>query len=336
MKNIITIDTGTTNTRAVLWQNGKEIEKDFEPVGVRDTSITGNKKRLKDAVKKSIEAVLKCSNVTDHSEVTVIASGMITSDLGLVEIPHLETPVDASELSSGMIKKSIPEVFDQPIWFIPGVKNTEKNLLPENITNMDIMRGEEVEAIGAISQLGVSGPAILVLPGSHTKIIKLDRENRISGSITTMTGELMEFLTKKSILADSLNENFPDFLEEDALKLGAKTCASNGITRTVFSVRLLDMYTGYSRNQRANYLLGSVLENDLTAIINNEVFSVDSNGSFVILGNKILRQAFKVLIENSNVLQGRVITQEIPGLSGLGAVKIAKLRKVEEANGNEN
>lgn len=335
MKSIITIDTGTTNTRAVLWQNGKKIEKDFEPVGVRDTSITGDKKRLKDAVQKSIETVLKASNVTDHSEVTVIASGMITSDLGLVEIPHLEVPVSAFELSSGMVKKSVPEVFDQPIWFIPGVKNTDKNILPEGITNMDIMRGEEVEAIGAISHLGISGPAVLILPGSHTKIIKLDRENQISGSITTMTGELMEFLTKKSILADSLNESFTDFLDEDALKLGAKTCASNGITRTVFSVRLLDMYTDYSRNQRANYLLGSVLENDLRAIRNTEAFSIDSNDSFIILGNQILRQAFKVLIENSNLLQGCVIIQEIPDLAGLGAIEIAKLQKVEEDKRNE-
>lgn len=335
MKSIITIDAGTTNTRTVLWQNGEKIARAFETVGVRDTSITGDKEQLKEAVKKSIETVLKTSNVTKHSEVTVVASGMITSDLGLAEIPHLEVPVGSFELAYGMVRRDIPEVFDQPIWFIPGVKNTVKNLIPENVTNMDIMRGEEVEAMGTISQLGISGPAVLILPGSHTKIIKLDRENRISGSITTMTGELMEFLTKKSILADSLNENFTDSLDESALNLGAKDCASNGITRTVFSVRLLDMYTGYSRNQRANYLLGAVLENDLTAVRNTEVFSVESNESFIILGNQILCQAFKVLIESSNVLQGHVITQEIPDLAGLGAIEIAKLRKIGEGGSNE-
>lgn len=330
MKNIITIDTGTTNTRTVLWQNGKKIEKDFESVGVRDTSITGDKKRLKEAVKKSIDVVLKAGNITDHAEVTVIASGMITSDLGLAEIPHLEVPVGAFELSSGMTKKSIPEVFDQPIWFIPGVRNINKNILPENITDMDIMRGEEVEAIGAISQLEISGPAVLILPGSHTKIIKLDRKNRISGSITTMTGELMEFLTKKSILADSLDENFADFLDKDALRLGAKTCVSNGFTRTIFSVRLLDMYTNYSRNQRANYLLGSLVENDLMAIKNSDIFSIEANDSFIILGNQILSQAFKVLVENDDLLQGHVITQKISDLAGIGIKEIAKLRKEQE------
>ncbi|MCO7026388.1 2-dehydro-3-deoxygalactonokinase [Tetragenococcus halophilus] len=335
MKSIITIDTGTTNTRAVLWQDGEKVEKDFEPVGVRDTSITGDKKRLKEAVKKSIEVVLKDSDVIDHSEVTVIASGMITSDLGLEEVPHLEAPVGAFELAYGMVRKSIPEVFDQPIWFIPGVKNTDKNIWPGSITNMDIMRGEEVEVIGAISQLGMSGPAVLILPGSHTKIVKLDRKNCISGSITTMTGELMEFLTKKSILADSLDESFTDFLDEDALKLGAKTYTSNGITRTAFSVRLLDMYTDYSRNQRANYLLGSILENDIMAIRNTEVFSIGSKDPFIILGNQILSQAFKVLIENNKFIQGRVITREIPDLAGLGVIEIAKLRKVEEDKRNE-
>lgn len=54
MKSIVTVDTGTTNTRAVLWQNGEEVANTSESVGVRDTSITGNNKRLKNAVKKRL------------------------------------------------------------------------------------------------------------------------------------------------------------------------------------------------------------------------------------------------------------------------------------------
>lgn len=266
---------------------------------------------------------------------TVIATGMITSDLGLVEIPHLKVPAGAHELTAGMVKKDIPEVFDQAIWFIPGVRNVVENTFPANITNMDIMRGEEVEAIGAIAKLGINGPAVLVLPGSHTKMIKLDRKNRISGSITTMTGEMLEFLTKKSILAAALDEEFSDFLDEEAVKLGAKTSATNGLNRTAFSVRLLKMYTDYSRNQRANYLLGAVFANDIKAIKNNTVFSVHSNELFVILGNSALGKALKVIIENDQDLNGNVMIKETPNLAGLGAVEIAKLKNTEEDKRDE-
>ncbi len=53
--------------------------------------------------------------------------------------------------------------FDQPIWFIPGVKNNDCDISPETIPNMDVVRGEEVEAIGAIKALGIDGPALIIL-----------------------------------------------------------------------------------------------------------------------------------------------------------------------------
>ncbi len=328
MNKIVTIDTGTTNTRAVLWDQDTVTAEDFEPVGVRNTAISGSKKQLKQAVKKAIDKVLGQADIKDHRQVTVISSGMITSDLGLVEVPHIKAPAGLTDLAQGLVKENISDVFDQPIWFIPGVKNSEKQITPQNIMNMDIMRGEEVETIGALSQIKNNGNTIIILPGSHTKIIKVDDKGKIEGSITSITGELLELLTKNSILADSLDADFTESLDEEALSLGAQACAVNGIGRTAFSVRLLGMFTDYSRNQRANYLLGAVLENDIKAIKNTAAFSLSEQDDVIIVGKKALSGALETLIQNDNQLKGTVETKDISHLAGLGAIEIAKAAKI--------
>ena len=39
---ILTLDSGTTNTRAYVVHNGKVVGSAFQPVGSRDTAITGS------------------------------------------------------------------------------------------------------------------------------------------------------------------------------------------------------------------------------------------------------------------------------------------------------
>ncbi len=110
MKNIITIDTGTTNTRVVLWQHGDVTAMAKQPVGVRDTAITGSKTKLKQAIKLCIDSVLAEQQITSTENIIAVASGMITSNLGLVEIPHLTAPVGLSDLADGMQSVTIPDV----------------------------------------------------------------------------------------------------------------------------------------------------------------------------------------------------------------------------------
>lgn len=335
MKTIITIDTGTTNTRVVLWQDGKPTAMAKQPVGVRDTAITGSKTKLKQAIKRCIDNVLAEQQITSTEDIVAIASGMITSNLGLVEIPHLTAPVGSSDLANGMQRVMIPEVFDQPIWFIPGVKNNDQDISPETIANMDVVRGEEVEAIGAIKALNIDGPALIILPGSHTKMMKIDEHGKIAGSITSMTGELLDLLTKESILADSVESQFVDELDRNSLVLGARTAKENGLGRTAFAVRLLGMYSDFTRNQRANFLLGAVLENDIHALVNTKAFPVDADEPILILGKPGLRDALKILIQADDNLTENVITKEVADLAGRGAIEIAEQRQIFELTGGK-
>lgn len=90
---IITIDGGTTNTRCILWdQSRNKIAEEKRQVGVRNTAIDGNNEKLKMAVKECLDALLDKNDLTYENIRRIIASGMITSDVGIVVIPHLSAP----------------------------------------------------------------------------------------------------------------------------------------------------------------------------------------------------------------------------------------------------
>lgn len=86
-----------------------------------------------------------------------MASGMITADVGLVEVPHVTAPAGLEELSASLAPVLVPDVCPLPIHFIPGVKNRVSGVSLETFEAMDIMRGEEVEACALIDRLGVRG-----------------------------------------------------------------------------------------------------------------------------------------------------------------------------------
>ncbi|WP_343619810.1 2-dehydro-3-deoxygalactonokinase, partial [Ralstonia sp.] len=261
--NILTIDTGTTNTRVTVWRDDVALCQAARQVGVRDTAITGNRTTLQRGVQDTIEAALQKAGFGMSQVDLVLASGMITSNVGLHEVPHLVAPAGLRDLAAGMVQATIPEVCPQPIWFVPGVRNPVDNLGLHNIESMDMMRGEEVETMGLVSRLGITEPAVIVLPGSHSKFVHLDADQRITGCVTTLAGELLHVITHNTILADALDSDFATEVDPEMLLSGARSASSIGLGRACFMVRTLGQFTIYERNARANFLLGAVLGADL-------------------------------------------------------------------------
>ncbi|MCW2475096.1 MULTISPECIES: 2-dehydro-3-deoxygalactonokinase [unclassified Symbiopectobacterium] len=326
----VTIDTGTTNTRVFVWQDNRIIAEASQAVGVRDTAITGSKETLTRGVQAAVQAALAQAALPPDAKVTYLSAGMITSNVGLCEIPHVVAPAGINELAAGMVQQVIPEVSDQPIWFVPGIRNNDGAVAPENVEKMDVMRGEEVETIGAIAALDIRGPALIIQPGSHSKFIKVDADNRIEGCVTTIAGELLDVITQRTILASSLKHQFANEVEAQYLLQGAHDCAAVGLARSCFSVRILDMFASLSDNQKANYLLGAVLQTDILAIKNSKALNISPDATLVICGKKILKNAFEILIKDDAFFTGDVVVidDNQPSLSGLGALEIARVRKI--------
>ncbi|MBQ9921538.1 MAG: 2-dehydro-3-deoxygalactonokinase, partial [Clostridia bacterium] len=162
MKNLITIDGGTTNTRVSLVKGDDIICTKRIAMGAGDCIQSADK--LKSEIKLAIEAILAENSLVFGDIEAVVASGMITSEYGLYTLPHIVAPVGIKQLYDGMKKVMLEDICPLPFFFIPGVK------IQGELCDTDMMRGEETELMGIMQ----SGGEAYVLPGSHSKLIFTD------------------------------------------------------------------------------------------------------------------------------------------------------------------
>lgn len=328
----ITVDTGTTNTRVILWNSKREpVSMSKSEVGVRVTAIEGSNRTLKKTVRGCMEQVLSDAG-TDFNEVgRVIASGMITSNVGLAEIPHVPVPAGPKELAENAVEMLLEDVCPVPFLFIPGVKNRADATNMENFESMDIMRGEEVETAAIMHHFERGKSYLLVLPGSHTKFVAVDQEGRISGCLTTITGELLSVITNNTLIADAVGHQFADekTYDMEMALAGFRTAAKTGIGRACFSARILNMFAEPDKQKIASYVLGAVLQNDLEAVKHSSALSAGQETTVVVSGKNPLRRALMDLFREDGYFQHveEFVPEEGYPLSAEGAYLVADLRK---------
>jgi len=323
----ITLDTGTTNTRVILWdKEEKMIATSKSEIGVRCTAIDGNNSRLKTAVKDCLEKVLADASAQWDDVETVVASGMITSNVGLVEIPHTVAPAGKKELAEAVREVTIPEVCPLPIRFVPGVKNSGAPVTTENFEAMDIMRGEEVETIALLHQFPAGREYLIVLPGSHNKFVSTDREGRITGCLTSISGELLSALTNDTILADATDRKFvtPEEYDREMMLLGYRTAKETGIGRACFSCRILNQFAIKDKMKLSNYLLGVALQSDVTSVQKSTALQVSRETEVIIAGKDPLRSALTDIFAEEGFFANVHSVEPDAGrpLSALGALEI--------------
>lgn len=296
---IACIDTGTTNTRVCIRDKHTVYAVIKKDVGVRITSIEGNNHTLIQTVASAYHEALQTAGISEADITLILASGMISSNLGLLEVPHLIAPVTITDLANGIVKKIIPDVSAvHPIHFIPGVRNNYDVSLcqdPSNYATIDMMRGEEVEAFGVLDLEHFKTPAILILTGSHTKFVFINENKEIESCLTTMAGETLMQYTKSTIISQSLNYSFADNIDSEYLLAGAKTTKELGLTRASFCIRTLEQFSDATLNQRENFLLGAVLAEDLHSISG---ISDTSNYNYIVCGSGALGNGFYTLLKN--------------------------------------
>src|SRR5215831_7300825 len=213
---LVCVDAGTTNTRVWLTAGDRVIARAQAGVGVRDTARDGSSERLRGALRELIDQVR--GDARDHgfahSLECVIAAGMITSPLGLAEVPHVPTPAGLNELAAATRRYSFPEITDLPILLVPGARSGPRQCDHETVGTTDVMRGEETLCVG-LNALGLLKPQSTLLNlGSHWKVIELDQDARIASSVTSMTGELIHAAQTQTILAGSVPQTRPDIIDQ--------------------------------------------------------------------------------------------------------------------------
>ncbi|MEB3102464.1 2-dehydro-3-deoxygalactonokinase [Ferviditalea candida] len=328
---VITIDSGTTNSRIRLIDAGefKVVDTVKVSVGVRSTAIEGNNNSLREGIAEGIKEIIDRNGRIPEDIRYIAASGMITSNLGLYEVPHFYGAAGAEEFAKHSRIERIPEFLNIPAIFVPGFKNqTAVSGDAVNMTNeFDIMRGEEVETLGLLEQMNLKGPGMMILPGSHTKFVMVNDRSQIIACLSTLGGEILDAVSKHTILAKSLEKQLIGQVEKEALMNGFSWGQRAGLSRSLFHIRLLDLFSDMTRNQRANYMTGSVIASDLQAM--EEFLRMQSSPKLdwiVIGGSNPLRKAFAYLLETTNFAGVVEATDEQVELSTvIGSIKIAEI-----------
>jgi 2-dehydro-3-deoxygalactonokinase len=103
----------------------------------------------------------------------------------------------------------MPEILPAPIVLIPGVKNRVERPCLDTLEQMDFMRGEETQVFGSIDLYGVEVPVTFMFLSSHTKLVDVDQNRRITRSFTTLSGQVFNALRFQTLLASSIPEGKP-------------------------------------------------------------------------------------------------------------------------------
>lgn len=317
------IDAGTTNVRISLLDAERQVlDTVRSEAGVRHTAIDGNNHKLCQTIHDGIADLMAKHSLKAEDVGCCIAYGMITSNLGLVEIPHLPAPVSFRQFQQAVVTRDFPQIAPFPIRFIPGVKNFDAPVTLENADAMDMMRGEETECIGLCRLLKLDRPAVIVLPGSHNKFIAVDEHGSIRSCMTSISGELLSALTRNTILADAVDSAFASAEEYDRemVLAGAKACAS-GLGRASFTARILRTLGGFDAARLRSFLLGVVFSLDLQALEQADYLS--SKPVVYIAGKAPVSQALYDLMD-ARGLQAELVPDALQKRMGIaGALDIA-------------
>ena len=260
----ITIDGGTTNTRLSLFDC---TVKDTVRLNMGARLGLSDKEGFFGGIRKSIYELLDKNGLSENDISAVLASGMITSEGGLLKVDHVPAPAGIKELNKGIKEAKFPEIFPQSFYFIPGVR-----MFGDNFANTDVMRGEETEVTGIRHMMDIKEAGTFILPGSHSKLIFTDENGTIYDFFTAMTGEMIASLSSGTILAQNIdlkNARINDMLYE-----GCEYTWAQGLNKSLFKVRILSSFLGADKDDAYSFFMGCVLADEIRAVKASEAKSV--------------------------------------------------------------
>ncbi len=161
----------------------------------------------------------------------IIAAGMVGARKGWSETPYVTAPAGIADLT-----RHLHRIADHRVAIVPGVMHRDGS-------RCDVMRGEEVQALGAVECGLVPADALLCQPGTHNKWISM-QGGRIAGFSTVMTGELFAMLRKDGTIATVMTDAPYD---ADAFLAGVRRGASGTcLSALMFEARAAALVNGTS------------------------------------------------------------------------------------------
>jgi len=231
----IAVDWGTTNRRAYLIDSAGKQAGEFEdgkgvlsvPDGGFSAAIAEIREKLGDK--------------------PLLLAGMVGSNRGWKEAAYVPCPTGIDGLASMLVWAGEREAIVPGVSYIGGGR-------------CDVMRGEEVQLLGAAAAGLVDSNALVCHPGTHNKWTVL-HDAQIHSFRTVMTGELFSLLKEHSILADLLQSPVED---DDVFRGAARHAIFNEtLPAELFSIRASVLLGEMKREDAASYASGLLIGTDV-------------------------------------------------------------------------
>jgi 2-dehydro-3-deoxygalactonokinase len=334
---LATIDCGTTNSRVyIVNEEAQVIAKATREVGVRDTAIHGSNQRLKEGLKETFLTALAQARLHREDMAFVLSSGMITSEIGLLEVPHLWAPTPVDDLARNLVKVHDTAVFpvDLPIYFIPGIKNRydPQTATIRDVGMLDFMRGEEVQVAGLLAAHAVKPPLTAVVLSSHTKFIPIDEGRNVLGSITTLSGQIYAALIKATSIGKSISEEEGDgeeIFDEEIVDIAHEQVRSAGFLRAMLMPRFLDTLIKTRKAERKLFVQAAIASEDMRVLDRFEALHFPGNSHFVLIGPRgrcdILAHLLRTRTGMSQGITALTDPETIDMLSIKGAIYLSRV-----------
>lgn len=239
------IDWGTSSFRAYrLSTDGAALEARRADAGIKAIDDGDFENAFEQLVGDWLDAA---------PDVPVVLSGMIGSRQGWREVPYLACPAALADLAGALAPLDLAR--GRRVHLAPGLSTRDADGVP------DVMRGEEVQILGAVDRLGVDA-ATLCLPGSHSKWARVEA-GHVVGFATHMTGEAFDALRRHTILGRTIDHAAWD---DGAFLAGVdRSGAAGGLLRHLFGVRAAGLFDALRPESAGAFLSGLVIGHELRA-----------------------------------------------------------------------
>lgn len=259
----IAVDWGTTNRRAYLIDPAGQCVREFEDSkGVLSVESGGFP-----AAVAEIRAAL--------GDKPLLMAGMIGSNRGWVEAPYVSCPAGLEQLATGLVWA------EDDAAIIPGVSIVDGS-------RADVMRGEEVQLLGAVAAGLTPADCTVCHPGTHNKWVSV-AGGRIADFRTVMTGELFNLLRNHSILSDLLkSEVVPGPAFADGV---GHALECNDLQAELFSVRARVILGQARAEDASSYASGLLIGGDVRIGL-----SLGGDGPVVVMARPELTRLYAAAI----------------------------------------
>ncbi len=233
VRSFLAVDWGTTNRRIYRIEDGQVVASARDELGV--TAVEDF-----DAAVAGIRA--------QFGDLPMLLAGMVGSNIGWKLAPYLPAPVDMASLAVGLLR------IDARTAIVPGVSVVSEG-------RADVMRGEEVQLLGAVAAALVPPDALLAQPGTHCKWAEM-AGGAIARFRTAMTGELFALLRSHGLLAAQLGG---DVTVNAPFLAGVAEGQRRDLTASLFGIRAAGLLGLRDDADAASYASGLLIGSDVAA-----------------------------------------------------------------------